>query len=59
MTITMAFCSECGRQVHLSNEDTLSCPVCSTPLLETLDAAEDPITISYPPGAVGPDTYLG
>ena len=59
MAITMAFCSECDRQVHLSDGQALSCPVCSTPLVETPPESENELRIFLRPAAVGPDVYLG
>ncbi len=59
MGVTTAFCTECDRQVHLSDDEALSCPVCSTPLVETAPPKEDARVISLRPVAVGPEVYLG
>jgi Zn finger protein HypA/HybF involved in hydrogenase expression len=32
-----AFCTTCQRTVYVEEEDTPVCPVCSSPLLETVD----------------------
>ncbi|MDQ3619491.1 MAG: hypothetical protein M3391_05100 [Actinomycetota bacterium] len=38
-----AFCSTCQRTVYIEEADTPVCPVCSTPLLETVeDERSDP-----------------
>lgn len=34
MGVKPTFCSSCNRSVYVSHSDALSCPVCSTPLLE-------------------------
>jgi hypothetical protein len=39
-----AFCQTCGRTVYLGEDDTPSCPVCSSPLVTT-----ETITDSPPP----------
>lgn len=31
----LAFCAVCQREVHLTEDEPLRCPVCSSPLLET------------------------
>lgn len=54
MAVTMAFCSVCERQVHLSEHDRLSCPVCSTPLLELLSDDTAPEL-----EMARPEVYLG
>lgn len=53
-----AFCSVCNRQVNLADGDPLSCPVCSSPLIETAEVPD------HPPSAhqllvVRPEVYLG
>jgi hypothetical protein len=35
-----AFCTTCQRTVYVDSDDTPMCPVCSTPLLETVPAAD-------------------
>jgi hypothetical protein len=32
-----AFCTTCQRTVYIEKDDTAVCPVCSSPLLETVD----------------------
>jgi len=32
-----AFCPTCQRHVYMNDGDTRVCPVCSSPLLETID----------------------
>lgn len=36
-----AFCTTCQRTVYVDATDTPVCPVCSSPLLETLESSED------------------
>jgi Zn finger protein HypA/HybF involved in hydrogenase expression len=36
-----AFCTTCQRNVYVEEGDTSVCPVCSSPLLETIEAQED------------------
>jgi hypothetical protein len=38
-----AFCSTCRRTVYIEESDTPVCPVCSTPLMDTVedDRADD------------------
>ena len=36
-----AFCTTCQRNVYIDEGDTPVCPVCSTPLLETVTTPED------------------
>jgi Zn finger protein HypA/HybF involved in hydrogenase expression len=33
-----AFCTTCSRTVYIEIEDSLVCPVCSSPILEVIDA---------------------
>ncbi len=40
MSLT-AYCNVCERSLYIQEEDTLVCPVCSTPLLEVVARAED------------------
>lgn len=40
MTIK-AFCSTCQRDVYVSEDETPVCPVCSSPLLETVESRTD------------------
>lgn len=35
-----AFCATCGRTVYLEEGDTPICPVCSSPLVQTIDEDE-------------------
>jgi len=32
-----AFCTTCSRTVYVDLEDSLVCPVCSSPILEAID----------------------
>lgn len=36
-----AFCTTCQRTVYVDRTDTPVCPVCSSPLLETVESAGD------------------
>ncbi|MGH2694575.1 MAG: hypothetical protein ACRDJJ_07120 [Actinomycetota bacterium] len=36
-----AFCTTCQRTVYVEEDDTPVCPVCSSPLVETVDSSED------------------
>lgn len=36
-----AFCTTCQRTVYIEESDTPVCPVCSSPLLETVVAEEE------------------
>ncbi len=36
-----AFCTTCQRTVYIEKEDTPVCPVCSSPLLETIEAEDE------------------
>jgi DNA-directed RNA polymerase subunit RPC12/RpoP len=36
-----SFCSTCGRTVYIDEEDTPMCPVCSSPLLETVEETSE------------------
>ncbi len=38
-----AYCTTCQRTVYIDEDKTPICPVCSSPLLETDDEAEDEI----------------
>ncbi len=35
-----AFCSTCRRKVYIEEGHTAVCPVCSTPLVETIEPSE-------------------
>jgi hypothetical protein len=35
-----AFCPTCQRTVYLEDDDTVVCPVCSTPLIVTVDSED-------------------
>ena len=37
-----AVCPTCSRTVYVAEGDTPICPVCSSPLLEQIDAADPP-----------------
>ena len=37
-----AFCTTCSRTVYIEIEDSLVCPVCSSPILEAIDAEVEP-----------------
>jgi Zn finger protein HypA/HybF involved in hydrogenase expression len=39
MALTL-LCPSCGRRVYLEEGDTPVCPVCSSPLIETVEPAE-------------------
>ncbi|MFP5352905.1 MAG: hypothetical protein ACLGIB_10130 [Actinomycetota bacterium] len=41
MTI-QAICTTCQRTVYIDADDTPVCPVCSSPLLETVDSLKRP-----------------
>ena len=36
-----AFCTTCQRTVYVDGNDTPVCPVCSSPLLETIESREE------------------
>jgi uncharacterized Zn finger protein (UPF0148 family) len=36
-----AYCNVCERSLYIEKEDTLVCPVCSTPLLEVVAHTHD------------------
>ncbi|MGH2697830.1 MAG: hypothetical protein ACRDJL_01350 [Actinomycetota bacterium] len=36
-----AFCTTCSRTVYVEFEDSLVCPVCSSPILEALEVEPD------------------
>ena len=36
-----AFCTSCQRTVYIEDGETPVCPVCSSPLLETVERGED------------------
>ncbi len=41
-TMTLkAFCTTCQRTVYVDGNDTPVCPVCSSPLLETIESREE------------------
>ncbi|MDQ4143428.1 MAG: hypothetical protein M3198_06755 [Actinomycetota bacterium] len=37
-----AFCTTCQRTVYIDEQQTPVCPVCSSPLLETVEEPEQP-----------------
>jgi RNA polymerase subunit RPABC4/transcription elongation factor Spt4 len=39
-------CPSCGRTVYIEEGDTPVCPVCSSPLIETVEAPETEVTPS-------------
>ena len=43
-----AFCSSCQRTVYVEVEDTLVCPVCSTPLVEGITPVDDEARVEEP-----------
>lgn len=36
-----SFCTTCQRTVYIEEQDTPVCPVCSSPLLETVSDSDD------------------
>jgi hypothetical protein len=38
-----AFCATCQRTVYIEKDETAVCPVCSAPLLETVQATPEPV----------------
>jgi rubredoxin len=36
-----AFCTTCSRTVYVDLDDSLVCPVCSSPILEAIDAENE------------------
>ena len=38
-----AVCPTCSRTVYVAEGDTPICPVCSSPLLEQIDATDSPV----------------
>lgn len=57
MSVQILRCSTCERDVHLSLDQPLYCPVCSDPLVEP--AAGDGFALVTEPAPAGPDVYLG
>lgn len=47
-----AFCATCQRTVYIEADETAVCPVCSSPLLETIES------IPSPNGGAAPDGGL-
>lgn len=41
-----AYCPTCQRSLYLADDDQDSCPVCSSPLLESIGDAAEPETAS-------------
>ncbi len=39
MPVKRAFCTTCQRQVDVPEVDSLTCPACSSPLIETVELA--------------------
>jgi hypothetical protein len=37
-----AFCTTCSRTVYVDLDDSLVCPVCSSPILEAIDIEGEP-----------------
>jgi Zn finger protein HypA/HybF involved in hydrogenase expression len=37
-----AFCTTCSRTVYIDLDDSLVCPVCSSPILEAIDIEDEP-----------------
>ncbi|HWL65626.1 MAG TPA: hypothetical protein VNP73_06590 [Actinomycetota bacterium] len=48
-----AFCTTCQRTVYVEEGDTPVCPVCSSPLLETVESSseDDAVATDQSPGA--------
>lgn len=45
-----AFCTVCKRRVYVDDDATAVCPVCSSPLLDTTEVAEQTRTEHAPEG---------
>jgi DNA-directed RNA polymerase subunit RPC12/RpoP len=58
MPVRTAFCTTCNRDVHLSEPDEVSCPVCSSPLIET-ESQTIVSSIRTTTQLLGPEVYLG
>ncbi len=43
MAVKPTFCSICNRAVYVAHPDPLSCPVCSSPLLEPAGHGADEV----------------
>lgn len=56
MTVRYAYCSTCARQVALGPTDPLTCPVCSSPLVETVPTQD---ADSRRLVGAGPEVFLG
>ena len=41
---TTTFCTTCKRTVYVEDQDTFVCPVCSSPLLETITSDGDDVS---------------
>ncbi len=41
MAVKPTFCSICHRSVYVGHFDSLSCPVCASPLLESVTMDEE------------------
>jgi hypothetical protein len=44
-----AFCTTCSRTVYIEIDDSLVCPVCSSPILEAIDDEDEPELQPQPP----------
>lgn len=58
MTTRTAFCSTCKRDVYLPEDSSAVCPVCSSPLIETVERTSKG-TVAFDAVAIGPELYLG
>lgn len=59
MTVTTGFCPVCKRHVHVADGEPLSCPVCSSPLIEAASSDHDVADGSHQLAKIGPEIYLG
>jgi Zn finger protein HypA/HybF involved in hydrogenase expression len=57
--MTNAFCAKCNRHLIVSEEDSLTCPVCSSPLIDTSAVTGGAAAASRQGGWVGSEDYLG
>lgn len=53
VTVKIALCQTCRRDVHVAEGEPLTCPVCSSPLVETTATASLAVI------APGPEIFLG
>jgi hypothetical protein len=59
MPVKSAFCTACDGEVELSDDQALTCPVCSSPFIQTSTAHDGRREGSYVLGRVGPEIFLG